>query len=87
MEDIDAATGQGWLLNVLPYLEDDVKKIKLGIEKRAMDAIRAQELTPETAMMLWQEHAAADRLLASFRARVKMGATRAQRASTVFELL
>jgi hypothetical protein len=51
-----------------------------------MDAIRANDLRPSVAVALWQEYAAVDRLLASFRARVKMNETRSERAASAFKL-
>jgi hypothetical protein len=86
MSDIDAAQSMGWLVNCLPYLEVECNKMKAGIEKRAMDAIRANDLRPSVAVALWQEYAAVDRLLASFRARVKMNETRSERAASAFKL-
>lgn len=79
--DLAAAGSLAHLSHFLPYLEAEVGTIKKSITHRAGVAVRAGALTPDLAVQLWHEWDAADRLLRSFAARMRMTTSRATRAA------
>jgi hypothetical protein len=58
----------------MPYIEDEISKMKRQIEMRAMNAIRQAALTPDVAVSLWMEWHAVQGLHSRLSTKVIVGA-------------
>lgn len=67
----------------MPYLQDEISRLKKSVEARVFAAIRNDTFTPAMAESTWRELYAFDRLLKSFETRVTMAEAAGHRVAHV----
>ncbi len=60
---------------MLPGVRQETGQMEAGVMTRAIMAVQRNELTPEAALLAWQEIAMIRRLLKNFETRVVVGAS------------
>lgn len=73
------------LAGVLPYLEEELDKIERRLDMRIYAQLDKDELSPDQALLAWQEKHILKRIRNSFVTKVKMGTSVAERNATSFE--
>lgn len=72
-EEMRAVSDVAKISNFLPYIEEEINRMKRTVEVKVMEKIRKGELTPEYSQNAWFELASYNRLLKSLETRVRTG--------------
>lgn len=72
--------------NMLPYVEDEIERMQKTLKTKTFELVRKGELTPERAVHAWMELYSYDRLLRTFRTKVKMGESAGEKTATELKI-
>lgn len=67
------------LSGLLPYLEEYIGKLERTLDFQTMQRLDAGELTPDLALIAWQEKRALRKVLSHFKQTIRIGLTVADR--------